>query len=542
MEDLSEIQDKIKEKFGDDITAPAARIQLCNQQGAVIDDMDDIGEEYYRKVKQGGICLVVGTLPAPTSEIQNPPQKRLRSDVEIPDLTSQFKSLYNSEISDDNFIVSVPGEMLPYPQDEIQRLYVRKCYQDIFDLLLERISSGMKSFAISGTPGIGKSLFFVYILFRLVKDHHLKSLSLGPKRVVYQMGSGYKCFDLQQLTVTELSKLEAALAVREQCSFYIIDGRTSEPLSSSCVTLFISSPRSELYKDFVKQKKAKPWYFPVWTLDELRICQRGCYPNLPIETLKERHCVYGGVARQIFDIDYSVIIPRLMEEALSDVDAVKGVRNIGIPTSIFATSHTLLHIVVSDDSQYQFRHVDIASKYVGEQLWIRQSAQMITNLQEMFGGSPSEISRHLFEIYGHLFFSHGGSTLNCRNLDSGESFQFTLESHNGERHSFGKKSIPKMPLSGYYEPSGEDNFPAIDSLSCQGMFQFTVAAEHPIRGVQILGKLCKLFDDPKIFFVVPPARFKGFKKQKCDYQGNLSQFVLELPIEKYGVLKNAHFL
>ena len=36
-----------------------------------------------------------------------------------------------------------------------------------------------------------------------------------------------------------------------------------------------------------------------------------------------------------------------MEEALADVDAVKCVRNIGIPTSIFATSHTLLHMIVS---------------------------------------------------------------------------------------------------------------------------------------------------------------------------------------------------
>jgi hypothetical protein len=151
-ERLSEVQDKIKEKFGDDIPAPAARIQVSDQQGTVIGKWASINSLHDDYFTECGTCLVVGTLPAPTSEIQNP-QKRLRSDVEIPDLTSQFKSFYNSEISGDNFIVSVPGEILPYPQDEIQRLYVRKCYQDIFDLLLERISSGMKSFAISGTPG-----------------------------------------------------------------------------------------------------------------------------------------------------------------------------------------------------------------------------------------------------------------------------------------------------------------------------------------------------------------------------------------------------
>jgi hypothetical protein len=100
-----------------------------------------------------------------------------------------------------------------------------------------------------------------------------------------------------------------------------------------------------------------------------------------------------GVARFKFDIRSEA-----MEEALADVDAVKGVRNIGIPTRIFATSHTLLHMIVLSEGLYKFLHVDIASKYVGGQLWIRHSAQMITNLQEMFGGSPDEISRHLFEI------------------------------------------------------------------------------------------------------------------------------------------------
>ena len=93
----------------------------------------------------------------------------------------------------------------------------------------------------------------------------------------------------------------------------------------------------------------------------------------------------------------------------------------------------------------------------------------------------------------------------------------------------------------YYEPSDDDSFPAIDSLTSQGMFQFTVAAEHPIRGVQILQRLCKLYDEPKLYFVVPPHRFPHFKKQSFktttgthDVIKNLTlkQYVLELPIMK----------
>ena len=202
-----------------------------------------------------------------------------------------------------------------------------------------------------------------------------------------------------------------------------------------------------------------------------------------------------------------------MEKDLADLDAVKGLQSIVNPTKIFATSHTLLHVVVSND---EFSHVDIASKYVGEKLWKRHSAQMIANLQEMFCGWPNEISRHLFEIYGHRVFSAGGRTLKCKCLESGTVSEITLDVLNSQRIRFGKGTIPaRKDFPGkYYEPTDDDNFPVIDSLSRQGMFQFTVAAEHPIRGVQILQKLCELYDEPKLYFVVPPHRFAAFKKQR----------------------------
>ena len=71
------------------------------------------------------------------------------------------------------------------------------------------------------------------------------------------------------------------------------------------------------------------------------------------------------------------------------------------------------------------------------------------------------------------------------------------------------------------------------------MFQFTVAQDHSIRGVQILKRLCSLYSDAKIYFVVPPHRFEKFKKQKfLGKHGNsnsesipgLKQYVLELHV------------
>ena len=155
-------------------------------------------------------------------------------------------------------------------------------------------------------------------------------------------------------------------------------------------------------------------------------------------------------------------------------------------------------------------------------------------------GSPNEISRNLFEIYGHLVFSRGGQTLKCGCLEDAAVSEIRLDSLNSQRITFGKDTIPTaIALAGsYYEPTDEDNFPA---LSPQGMFQFTVSAEHPICGVEILGKLCKLYDEPKLYFAVPPHRFEKFKKQSFKAKEGtkdlksivgLKQYVSELPVMK----------
>ncbi|OAJ39250.1 hypothetical protein BDEG_23112 [Batrachochytrium dendrobatidis JEL423] len=553
-EDLSDVQDAIKAKYGPAIPVSPAFIQLYDQQGQLIADLDDIAIEktpqYYQELAKGGSCVVIGCLPLPTrkpskstifdagstslstANHQDFSPKRQR--IEPNDLTAQFKSFANAQLIDE-CIQSTDHVFFPYTQDKIQKLYVRECYHDVFGLLLDQIDRGMESFAISGTSGIGKSLFFVYILHRLMDDFTTKTLSLKPNRIVYQVGSSYKCFDLQQQLVTELG-VDAEELVWKQDTFYVIDGRTSEPLISSCIVLFMSSPRSEWYKEFVKQKMAKEWDFPVWTLNELQACRRHCYPDVPIETTNERYRMYGGVARSVFDI-----VSNPMEEALADVDAVKGVRNIGFTIKLSANTHTLLHTIVSDDGQYEFLHVDIASRYIGEQLWKRHSAQMITNIQQMFDGIPTKISRHLFEIYGHMVFCTGGQTLKCRCLEDGTVKKITLDALNGQRITFGINTIPTAAaLDGnYYEPTDDDSFAAIDSLSRQGMFQFTAVAEHPICGVDILTKLCNLYDEPKLYFVVPPHQFKGFKKQTFNpIDGTeqvqpihgLKQYVIQLPL------------
>ena len=205
-----------------------------------MDDIKALPEEYYWKSKKpGALFATVQLLPSPpvsrqptSTELQTgtirlltakdiPPKRQC---IEIADLTIKLQSFANAQLT--RKCIQSPNQIfLPYPQDKFKKVYVRKCYEDVFCLLLERITLGMESFAISGTPGIGKSLLFVYILHRLMKDFSEKTLSLIPNRIIYQSTTEYTCFNLENQTAVELEHLEAKARVRLQDTLYIIDGQ-----------------------------------------------------------------------------------------------------------------------------------------------------------------------------------------------------------------------------------------------------------------------------------------------------------------------------
>ncbi|KAJ3237550.1 hypothetical protein HDU77_011646 [Chytriomyces hyalinus] len=466
----------------------------------------------------------------------------------MPEATAKFKAFAQAQFID-GCIVSPAEACLPFPQmDGIQKVYVRNCYEDIFRLLNKEVENGTKYFAISGTPGIGKSLSFIYILRCLMSSGHASN-SLKVTKIVYQTSKFFMCFDLEKQIVSELTS--HMLLVDDAQTLYIIDGCGSQASPSSCVTLFIASPRSKEYKEFVKQRKPCKWYYPIWTKAELEDCRVKCYPNIPEELLEKRYKACGGVARFVLDTDKSIGIPTALTHALSDVNAVMAVKQAVEPTDIFPLSHSLVHMLVGTDENgrpYQFLGLDIASNYVGEELWEKHARQMVENLQYMFGGGPNEISRHLFEIYGHLVFSSGGPSdgasgrlaLKYRKLPDGPESELVLQDFGGERANLKQNPLPNKPIAAYHQPSDDPNFPAIDSLSPQGLFQFTVGTEHPIRNVPFVRKLCDLYDPPtpKLYFVVPPERYRDFKEQVFLMKGQrvtesipkLEQYVVELPV------------
>ena len=76
-----------------------------------------------------------------------------------------FNSIFNATETDGGSWISF-GKLMP--DTNLNQLFIRESYKTIASSILE--SNGSHKAIITGTPGIGKSLFLFYLLWKLVKD------------------------------------------------------------------------------------------------------------------------------------------------------------------------------------------------------------------------------------------------------------------------------------------------------------------------------------------------------------------------------------
>jgi hypothetical protein len=371
----------------------------------------------------------------------------------------------------------------PYPPDMSGSiLFIRQCYSDVFDLLASMIPNKRK-LAVSGTPGIGKSSFFIYLLWRFLQPDE----SWQPKKIIYHHESDLFYIDIEkQEFVKEL----------ETCDLYIIDGH-SKPITATVPTIYIAPPYTDSYRKYLKNGKAVEFCFPIWTMDELKKCRAKVYPTISQQAVEARYDIYGGIARIIFDENNSDPDMSMMDKALNDFEAVRGIRRVTKTNSIYEESHTLVHCVPGEARglRYQFLHSVIGSSYIGKELWKRCHYDMAIKLEGFLSLPENEVSRHLFESYMHLVLQDSNVSLQCHNLSTGKDEpNFVLKSMLKGPRSFKENELPIEFKEGVYY-KGCNNFPSMDAvIPGVGIMQATIAERHPIMGVQTLQKVCKILN------------------------------------------------
>ncbi|KAG2965403.1 hypothetical protein PC120_g27235 [Phytophthora cactorum] len=152
------------------------------------------------------------------------------------------------------------------PLTRRQKLYIRSSYRVIADQALLNPDGNMVKYAVvTGTPGVGKSVFVYYVMWRLVKD---------SKRVLLFEGEGNFYFDGTTMFTCKALPDKSNLQFWSPDLWCLVDSLDPTSIPGlpyrRCSVLLASTPRRDCIGEF---KKLAPtpdvFYMPLWTKEEL---------------------------------------------------------------------------------------------------------------------------------------------------------------------------------------------------------------------------------------------------------------------------------
>ena len=79
---------------------------------------------------------------------------------------TSYSALRNAALSFDKFLeFPFTCKQFREKQQNLESIYVRQDYFDIFELIFGNIKAGIDRFVVTGTPGIGKTIFLYYFVW-----------------------------------------------------------------------------------------------------------------------------------------------------------------------------------------------------------------------------------------------------------------------------------------------------------------------------------------------------------------------------------------
>ena len=174
------------------------------------------------------------------------------------------------------------------------KLFVRQCYVELEDIIFDVVLHGRPSVVVSGTPGTGKSIFALYLLYQLRLQN--KTVILQSKDNWYRFSDedGVQMWGPRGVTISYL---------KDENAWFLCDPKGKEAPYQSFwgVTVVTISPDPDRLHDFDKQVGPTNLFMAMWTLDELKQCRKLIHPHVPEDDVEFAYEKVGGVARQAFD-------------------------------------------------------------------------------------------------------------------------------------------------------------------------------------------------------------------------------------------------
>jgi len=202
------------------------------------------------------------------------PQVSQAAQRQIINACTQFGSAMEDNASASAAVMSVDSKLLRLPDHfipmqfpfENRNINIRDCYSYYFDILWNDLFVNQKgSVLITGTPGIGKSIFYIYVLEKmkaLLRDNIIVLASFTKQSKLIS------CMILApgQLPVM-LGKGQPIPSMENAVYFY--DGVPDVVEQGKVKTVVFASPNHNFLKEHSKNETMNNYYMPLWSEREI---------------------------------------------------------------------------------------------------------------------------------------------------------------------------------------------------------------------------------------------------------------------------------
>ncbi|KAI8603153.1 hypothetical protein EDD21DRAFT_369903 [Dissophora ornata] len=454
-------------------------------------------------------------------------------------ITDYFSSLVmaavelrNADIGELDEIKAPFGSKFPVVQ--AGDLYVRQTYKELYGDILKTFEKiGEKRIVITGTSGIGKSVFLVYLVIRLLAE----SDDGNPPIIIFHTKESNICFAFGGYSTVRSGYLEDfAPFLTLPDTWYLVDS-SPELVLNKARTVIAASPKTLFsgatrYQD-VDKDVAWRYYMAPWSLEELTTCRSSVadFNVVPFEMMEELYSRIGGIPRYVLARpmkelelspgDLEVVIEkssdRLVQTLNSVKDPVKMMQLFAQGKDSLDFSSRLVHRwPVGDHRSFQLEWAStyVAGKVAG--LLDQESCtQMLKMLIQDAQGSASGI---IFEAYVLRTFRDGGHTFELKDLQTGKTDHLIIPRKPDVMHF---QTITSTKAGQLWIPTIH-NFACVDMLlSPRDLLQITVSNTHAIKGIPFLKLVESLVEhswitqpeEARLIFVVPSHVFADFQKQ-----------------------------
>jgi len=391
--------------------------------------------------------------------------------------------------------------------------FVREWYPRFYEWVLECLNTEADYVTVTGTPGIGKSIFYLYFVHRFRSenpDTPIVTASFEKNRKL----TGCWIYD------PILGEKETEQIPVKPTALYLYDGAPDRLPPQRAKLVCFCSPNQEWFTHVLKYAQIH-LYMPPWTLEELLNANQVLQLGLRTETIVARFRIFGGSARWCLNKSVNAVVTMegFLKSKSGEISTVDKLRSCFENHSNKADiSHNVFHFKPLIKKKYPYAtsyNFEFASRRVEK--WVKNAIAdfsfhtLTTNLR-FFAVLPREYMKlrgFLFENYVRAVLAEGGR-FRLRNADSPTKVRMV---------NFRKNKFVPMPKL---------NATAIDGLYLNRttmslyLFQATLADRHPIDGEGIIEHIKSLGLAPKdvklhLVFVVSKGK-SGFKRQTIAFQ------------------------